>query len=414
MTQQQQQQEIVIVGIQCAATHLIPNLPLLDLLRKLGYRPIVVSGEKPRFRKRVEDLQRNGVNLEWVSAGANWATSSWTWNLGNTLVEDGNDKMNRQLFKYYLTDVEANVAVAETIVQIHKTIGKVALVICDPSLAGAFYGAKKVGAKSCILENGLGRLMVEQQDNCRANFNQTRRRLGLPMEPNFLEMYTAPVLVASPKRALHADLGLDIRDFQKEMPYNAQPVPSWVYNLNPGEPFFFGSNGSTGDYFQSSPVEYHQRFADANELMIQAALRLGLRGIVSVGNLYDAFAHYSVPGQFEVVEYANQPELLAIAAKHGLVLIHGGYGSISEYLPLGGPLVCYPGPTDQFANCALLEALGVGIYVRRSSSTTVLDMVKAMESVLTNGQYRQAAQLIQAEIAALPTLEARILEVLTA
>ena len=90
------EQEVVVVAIQNAQTHLIPNLPLKAVLEGLGYRVIVVAHHKPRFEQLVgawnERAERIGEPpIEWVSAGASWSTSAWPYYTSTTLHERGNN-----------------------------------------------------------------------------------------------------------------------------------------------------------------------------------------------------------------------------------------------------------------------------------------------------------------------------------
>ena len=80
-------------------------------------------------------------------------------------------------------------------------------------------------------------------------------------------------------------------------------------------------------------------------------------------------------------------------------------GALAE----GRPIVALPMAADQFANAEQIVRTGAGIAVRPEARTP--DAIRsAVEQVLDNLSFAQAAHALQAEIVAMPSAEQRVAE----
>jgi UDP:flavonoid glycosyltransferase YjiC (YdhE family) len=141
---------------------------------------------------------------------------------------------------------------------------------------------------------------------------------------------------------------------------------------------------------------------------IAALSRLSVEVLVAVGP-GDPAALGSVPENVRVAGFVPQAEVLKHA---GLVVHHGGSGTVLGALAAGLPQLILPQGADQFANAETLSALGaakalVGDAIR-------IDAIEAGARELLDGPTaREVAQGIAAEIAGMPTPEAVLDELVT-
>ncbi|MGW4000066.1 glycosyltransferase [Amycolatopsis sp. NPDC004772] len=134
---------------------------------------------------------------------------------------------------------------------------------------------------------------------------------------------------------------------------------------------------------------------------IAALARLPVDVVVAVGP-GDPAALGPVPENVRVAGFVPQAEVLKHA---GLVVHHGGTGTVLGSLAAGLPQLVLPQGADQFANAEALVALGaakalVGDAVR-------IDAIEAAaRELLDDSTAREVAQGVAAEIAAMPAPEA--------
>jgi UDP:flavonoid glycosyltransferase YjiC (YdhE family) len=146
--------------------------------------------------------------------------------------------------------------------------------------------------------------------------------------------------------------------------------------------------------------------------VIDAVAGLDARVLVTVGRDFDISQLHDVPGNVHVEAWVDQADVLGEA---GLMVCHGGSGTVYDALASGVPLVVMPMFADQFANATVVANVGAGIQVlprrdaqgRRhpASRDDVPRIRQVIETVLGDGSYRQAAQAVAAEMAAAPAIE---------
>jgi len=99
------------------------------------------------------------------------------------------------------------------------------------------------------------------------------------------------------------------------------------------------------------------------ETMITALGDLPCTAVVALGGDPGEWAG-SRPGNVRLMSFVPQPLLLESA---DLILTHGGFGSISEAIRTGTPMVHLPMFSDQPHNAARTAHLGLGIQLSTSS-----------------------------------------------
>ncbi|MFE1325567.1 macrolide-inactivating glycosyltransferase [Streptomyces sp. NPDC058741] len=135
--------------------------------------------------------------------------------------------------------------------------------------------------------------------------------------------------------------------------------------------------------------------------------------VLSIGKHVDPAEIGPVPAGVEVRDWVPQPAVLRQA---DLFVTHAGAGGSQEGLVTATPMIAVPQAADQFANAALLEALGVartlsteeatGEALREAALALVDDpeVARRLKEIQTRtaqeGGTRRAADLIEAELAA--------------
>jgi MGT family glycosyltransferase len=132
----------------------------------------------------------------------------------------------------------------------------------------------------------------------------------------------------------------------------------------------------------------------------------GVRGldldvVVTVGRGMDPAELGPQPGRVHVERYVPQAALLPHCTA---VLSHAGSGSVLGALTHGLPMVCIPLGADQPLNAERCSALGVGLELD-ALTLTPDDVLAATSAALTEKPYRQSAERLQAEIAAMPSTQ---------
>jgi hypothetical protein len=145
---------------------------------------------------------------------------------------------------------------------------------------------------------------------------------------------------------------------------------------------------------------------------IDAVAGLDARILLTVGRRdFDMSKLPPIPDNVHLETWVDPVQVLAQA---DLVLCHGGAGTVYDTLAVGAPLVIIPMTGDQFANAAAVTKASAGIEVvtdqdprqrRRLVSREDAPRIReAIETVLTDGSYRQVAAEIAAEMAAAPAI----------
>lgn len=138
---------------------------------------------------------------------------------------------------------------------------------------------------------------------------------------------------------------------------------------------------------------------------VLAGLReLPVNVVVTVGRQIDPESFGPQPANVRIERFIPQSALLPHC---DLVVNHGGSGSVIDALAYGLPVVVIPMGADQSLNAARCEELGVGIALNAVQATPK-SVGDAVAAVLLAPSYRESAERVRREIAALPEANAAV------
>lgn len=152
----------------------------------------------------------------------------------------------------------------------------------------------------------------------------------------------------------------------------------WTW-LEDGRPTVYISMGTI--------VEGSDIFRNAME----AARGADWKMIMAIGREGDAKKYTDAPPNVLVRNFVPQ---LALLKKVDAVVSHGGNNTVTETLLHGLPLVVIPNSADQPESAGRVKASGAGIRMRPRQATP-RRLRKAIDAILKEASYREAAQRIQ-------------------
>ncbi len=264
------------------------------------------------------------------------------------------------------------------------------VLVCEETDFGAMVAAERLGLPhATVLVFAAGgfaqpAFVAEPLDTVRAEH-------GLPPDPELAMLTRGPVLSPFPP---------NLRD-----PRFPLPAPVQGYRVLEPEPIV--EEGTTwvaapADaplvYFTLGTV-FPLESGDVFQRVIAGLRELPIRLLVTVGRDFDPAALGPQPPNVRVERYIPQAQLLPHCR---LVVCHAGSGSLMGALTHGLPMALIPMGADQPLNAARCAALGVA----RTLDAVTLTPEAARETVaalLADGAYRQAAERLRDEIAALPS-----------
>ncbi|MFF2274486.1 nucleotide disphospho-sugar-binding domain-containing protein [Agromyces sp. NPDC058126] len=135
-----------------------------------------------------------------------------------------------------------------------------------------------------------------------------------------------------------------------------------------------------------------QNHADCLQRIADALARLPVRGLVTTG---PAIPPELIETSENVVVVASAPHRAAMR-RASLVVTHGGHGTVMKSLAAGVPLVVLHHGRDQADNAVRVVRHGAGVAVPRRAPSD--DIAAAIERVLGNARYREAAERLGAAI----------------
>jgi MGT family glycosyltransferase len=130
-------------------------------------------------------------------------------------------------------------------------------------------------------------------------------------------------------------------------------------------------------------------YQDQGDLLRQIAAALGslpVRAVLTTGNGIDP-ASIEATANAQVVKTAPHSAVLREAA---LAITHGGHGVTIKSLAAGVPLVCLPMGRDQLDIAARVVHAGAGVRLEHTAAAA--EIASAVEQVLGEASYREAAE----------------------
>jgi UDP:flavonoid glycosyltransferase YjiC (YdhE family) len=264
------------------------------------------------------------------------------------------------------------------------------------------------------------------RDPCEYASAVAAARLGIPAAQvaiGLAEVEWGSIGVAAPALEAHRD---GLADELRRSPYltrfpaalDASPFPGTRRYREPAAaprgalPAWWADTGAPLVYVSFGTVLGRMSFAgEAYRAVIDAVTGLDARVLVTTGRGFDPSRLRDVPGNMHVEAWVDQADVLGEA---GLVVCHGGSGTTYGALAAGVPLVVVPVFADQFANAPKVAQAGAGIQVstgqdsqgrRRPVGREDAPRIRrAIETVLADDSYREAARAVAADMAAAPAI----------
>jgi MGT family glycosyltransferase len=126
------------------------------------------------------------------------------------------------------------------------------------------------------------------------------------------------------------------------------------------------------------------------EAILVALAGLRVRGLVTTAGIVDA-AELSSPPNVTIADYVEHSSVLDTT---DLMVTHAGLGSIAGAMSFGVPVVCMPVDRDQPLNAQRVVDLGTGITLPPTAAPG--EIARAIEGVLADARYRDAARALRA------------------
>jgi UDP:flavonoid glycosyltransferase YjiC (YdhE family) len=200
----------------------------------------------------------------------------------------------------------------------------------------------------------------------------TYDHLYLDIYPDSLKTYDSPhIREVQPARPV-ADSAIE------------PPDPEWS---DPGLPLVYVTFGTV---FNTD--------ADLIGTVVEGIRQLAVRVVVTCGPGREMRALGDQPSNVHVAQYIPQAKLLPHCAA---VVSHAGSGTFLAALAEGLPQLLIPQAADQFLNAAAGAGAGAGIEIAPDSISAAV-VEERITELLADPAYREAAQRVSDEIAAMP------------
>jgi UDP:flavonoid glycosyltransferase YjiC (YdhE family) len=264
------------------------------------------------------------------------------------------------------------------------------LLVCEEMDFGGMVAAERLGlpyaSMIVLLAGGFARneLIAEPLAELRAEH-------GLPPDPDlamlsrYLVLYPAPPSFRDPNFPLPATA------------HAIRPATLARAGADSGPPWLAELDDAPTVYFTLGTV-YNMESGDLFERVLKGLRDLPINLIVTVGRHIDPAEFGPQPPNVHIEQFIPQS---AILPRSDLVVSHGGSGSVIGALSQGLPSVLIPMGADQPHNAARCVALGVAQTLDVIEATPA-DVRAAVTTLLDDPFYRQAAERVRDEIAALP------------
>jgi UDP:flavonoid glycosyltransferase YjiC (YdhE family) len=211
----------------------------------------------------------------------------------------------------------------------------------------------------------------------------------------------APYLTAFPA-SIDPSPWPDTRRFRQPAGVSSGGLPDWWPDDD--RPLVYLTFGTVIGHLPEAPAVFRSA--------LDAVSQLPARVLLTVGRATDPDQLGQIPENTHVEAWIPQHDVLRHAA---VVACHGGSGTAFGALAAGVPLVICPLFADQSANGTVIEGAQAGRVVagralapgslRALGPDDVSPFREAIEHVLHEPRYRQAAGRIAAEMATTPTLD---------
>jgi UDP:flavonoid glycosyltransferase YjiC (YdhE family) len=201
----------------------------------------------------------------------------------------------------------------------------------------------------------------------------------------------------------------DTRRFSERLPSHRASLPDWWDGSQ--APLVYVSFGTVLGHMSLA--------AEAYRTVMEALAGMDARALLTVGRRFDSSKLGPTPDNIHIEPWVDQADVLGEAA---LVVCHGGSGTTLGALARGVPVVIVPLFAGQFANGRSVAAAGAGVVLdagryrdgrqRPISQDDAPRIAEAIETVRNGCSYRERALSIAAEMAAAPTVDGLLNELM--
>ena len=145
-----------------------------------------------------------------------------------------------------------------------------------------------------------------------------------------------------------------------------------------------------------------ERFRSIYQTALDAVAELPVRALLTTGKGLEPGALGAIPANVHVEAWVPQRDVLPRAAA---LVCHGGSGTLLGGLAAGLPMVVAAMGADQPHNGRLVARAGAGLALTKPDAAALR---AAIQSVLETPSIRAQARKLAAEIAAMPTIESAV------
>lgn len=364
--------------------HLLPMLPLASAARRAGHEVIIASGADLS-----SETERRGFTA---------------WPVGPTMAEieefglprtPGSEASEQQVLWSNVQRLFLNPSTvrAEQLVRLTEET-PVDVVVQELYELGASYVRPTTGRR---LVHGLGADFPGFVDLAVLGHAEMARSLG---RPDVSEQYLAAPYIDPFPPVLHPSdrPWRDVRSLRPEAgdaPAGASLPESFRRLPHPRTVYL-----TLGTVYTS--VEVWRR-------LLEAVADLPVNILATTGNTVDPAELGTLPANVAVERFVPQALVLPNCSA---VICHAGAGTVLGALAFGLPLLLLPMGADQFGNATAVAAAGAGLVLDPESATPEA-IRSTLGRLLDTDSFRPAAQAVAESIAALPTADAVLAEVLS-
>jgi hypothetical protein len=289
-----------------------------------------------------------------------------------------NEEANRIVIGDLFAAVDARAALPSLVAAVESW--KPDAIVHESCEFAAALAGELTGVPTVRVAIGMAALEVWAAHFAAAPVDAIRAENGLPADPRGERLRGGATLTLTPP-ALEDPAtpggGARFRD-----PATKQRTPD-----RPGDrPLVYVSFGSVAGQMGYFPGLYHQALAELAELPV--------RVLVTTGNAQDPAALGPLPSNVRAERWVQESFVLSHVSA---MVSHGGAGSVRMALSAGVPLAVVPLFGDQPYNAHAVARSGAGIALQGAAG-----LGAAIRALLDDDSYRETAEAIAEEVAALP------------
>jgi UDP:flavonoid glycosyltransferase YjiC (YdhE family) len=380
----------LLLTSQPAYGHLFPLLPVAHAARAAGHDVAIATSEL--FSPAVESagFRALAAGMNWLEADKSTVPAELRPSPGSTL---------EQYFAQQFVRASA-LPMAADLIRLAQS-WRPDVIVRDRTEFGGAIAADAIGAPSCAIQVGNPSLITAAVlEASEEPFNQARMAVGLGRDPGMIGLEGRPVLMFAPPGVTEPAIPLprQLRYFRPTALDHdpSDRLPDWATTLGDKRPVVYATLGTVFN----NPA-YELPFFPS---LLNAVRDEPLDVVVTVGPNVEPTSLVGAPANVRVERFVPQSVLFP---RVGLVISHGGFGTVLAAIEHGIPLIVVPFGADQHLNAAAVERLGIGIAMD-ADGVEPRTIRTAIRRVLGDPSYRESARRLQAAAAALPSVDAAV------